>query len=179
MKIPYLTSSKNQTFKLLYEEYYAPFCIYAKRFIDDIETCEDIVSDVFTALWDSIDTIDLNSGTEIGYIKTSVKNKCLNYLKHQEHKRNYENIIQTKTSIYETTPDSVYTLKELYQLLYETLDKLPENYRKVFIKRFFQEKTYGEIAEELNISTKSVNRYKKKTLELLRNELKEYRYIFF
>ena len=58
-------------------------------------------------------------------------------------------------------------------MLYETLNKLPENYRTVFIKSFFEGKTHTEIAEEMNLSVKSINRYKQKTMELLRNELKE------
>ena len=66
------------------------------------------------------------------------------------------------------------TLDELYRMLYETLNKLPENYRTVFIKSFFEGKTHTEIAEEMNLSVKSINRYKQKTMELLRNELKEY-----
>ena len=59
-------------------------------------------------------------------------------------------------------------------MLYETLNKLPENYRTVFIKSFFEGTTHTEIAEEMNLSVKSINRYKQKTMELLRNELKEY-----
>ena len=41
-------------------------------------------------------------------------------------------------------------------------------------KSFFEGKTHTEIAEEMNLSVKSINRYKQKTMELLRNELKEY-----
>ena len=82
--------------------------------------------------------------------------------------------IQKKAPVYETEPDSIYTLDELYRMLYETLNKLPENYRTVFIKSFFEGKTHTEIAEEMNLSVKSINRYKQKTMELLRNELKEY-----
>ena len=59
-------------------------------------------------------------------------------------------------------------------MLYNTLNKLPENYRTVFIKSFFEGKTHTEIAEEMNLSVKSINRYKQKTMELLRNELKDY-----
>ena len=62
----------------------------------------------------------------------------------------------------------------VYILLNETLDKLPENYRTVFMKSFFEGKTHTEIAEEMNLSVKSINRYKQKTMELLRNELKDY-----
>ncbi len=39
---------------------------------------------------------------------------------------------------------------------------------------FFEGKTHVEIAEEMNLSVKSINRYKQKTMELLRNELKDY-----
>ena len=92
MKISFSKQTKERAFKQLYEEYYAPFCLYAKRFVDDKETREDIVSDVFTSLWDKLDTdsFDLQSETALGYIKMCVKNSCLNFLKHQSY-------IQAKT----------------------------------------------------------------------------------
>ena len=63
-------------------------------------------------------------------------------------------------------------------MLYETLNKLPENYRTLFMMSFFEGKTHAEIAEEMNLSVKSINRYKQKTMELLRNELKDYLPLF-
>lgn len=176
MKISFSKQAKELTFKQLYEEYYAPFCLYAKRFVDDKDIRQDIVSDVFTSLWDKLDTnsFDLQSDTALGYIKMCVKNSCLNFLKHQEYEWSYAENIQKKAPIYESEPDSVYTLDELYRMLYETLTKLPENYRNVFMKSFFEGKTHVEIAEEMNLSVKSINRYKQKTMELLREELKDY-----
>ena len=161
MKISFSKQTKERAFKQLYEEYYAPFCLYAKRFVDDKETREDIVSDVFTSLWDKLDTdsFDLQSETALGYIKMCVKNSCLNFLKHQEYEWSYAETIQKKAPLYETESDSVYTLDELYRMLY---------------KSFFEGKTHAEIAEEMNLSVKSINRYKQKTMELLRNELKDY-----
>lgn len=173
-KLSLLRHNKEQSFKQLYEEYYAPFCLYAKRFIEEKEIREDIVSEVFVSLWDRIDSFEPDSDTTLGYIKMCVKNNCLNYLKHQEYEWNYAELVRKKAPIYENEPDSVYTLNELYHMLYETLDKLPENYRTVFIESFFNGKTHAEIAEELNLSVKSINRYKQKTMELLQNELKEY-----
>lgn len=174
MNLSFSGRNKEQAFKELYEEYYAPFCLYAKRFIEDKETREDIVSDVFTSIWGKMDTFDLQSDTALGYIKMCVRNSCLNFLKHQECEWNYAENIQKKAPVYETEPDSIYTLDELYKMLYETLNKLPENYRIVFMKSFFEGKTHVEIAEEMNLSVKSINRYKQKTMELLRNELKDY-----
>lgn len=174
MKISFSEHSKEQAFKQIYEEFYAPFCLYAKRFIEDKDTREDLVSDVFTSLWDKIDTFNLDSDTTLGYIKMCVRNSCLNHLKHQECEWNYVEYFQKKVPLYETEPDSVYTLKELYRMLYETLDKLPENYRTVFQKSFFEGKTHAEIAEEMDLSVKSVNRYKQKTMDILRSDLKDY-----
>lgn len=175
MKIPFSNNhSKEQIFKNLYEEYYAPFCLYAKRFIDDADTREDIVSDVFASLWDKQSTIELRADTVVAYLKMCVRNNCLNYLKHLEYEWSYAEICQKQDPIYASEPDSIYTLDELYRMLYETLNKLPENYRTVFIKSFFDGKTHAEIAEEMNLSVKSVNRYKQKTMDFLRNELKDY-----
>lgn len=180
MKISFSRQTKERAFKQLYEDYYAPFCLYAKRFVDDKEVREDIVSDVFTSLWDKLDTdsFDLQSETALGYIKMLCKKQLSDFLKHQEYEWSYAENIQKKAPLYETETDSVYTLDELYRMLYETLNKLPENYRTVFMKSFFEGKTHAEIAEEMNLSVKSINRYKQKTMELLRNELKDYLPLF-
>jgi RNA polymerase sigma-70 factor (ECF subfamily) len=175
MKNTFLSSNsiKEHSFKLFYKKYYAPFCLYTKRFIDNKEVREDIVSSVFALLWEMLDTFDLNSNTALGYVKMCIKNNCLNYLKHQGICRNYEEKIQLKTPIYETEPDSVYTLDELYQMLNDILNELPEKYRTVLIESFFEGKTHAKIAEEMSVSVKSVNRYKKKAIEILRNEMKD------
>lgn len=165
---------KEQCFKQLFEEYYAPFCLYAKRFIDDRESREDIVSDVFAVVWQKIDSDELRPETAVGYIKMSVRNQCLNHLKHQEYEWNYAEWQQQKTPVYATSPDKVYTLDELYRLLFSTLEKLPENYRTVFLKSFIENKTHAEIAGEMNLSVKSINRYKQKVMAVLKEELKDY-----
>ena len=100
MKISFSKQTKERAFKQLYEEYYAPFCLYAKRFVDDKETREDIVSDVFTSLWDKLDTdsFNLQSNTALAYIKMCVKNSCLNFLKHQEYEWSYAENIQKEST---------------------------------------------------------------------------------
>ncbi|WP_455584821.1 RNA polymerase sigma-70 factor [Bacteroides sp.] len=174
MRISLYESNAEKEFRKLYEEYYAPFCIYARRFINDMTVCEDIVSDVFASLWDKRDSVELKINTATAYLKTCVRNSCLNYLKHLEHEFNYNEFCQKQSPVYATETDSIYTLNELYDRLFKTLNGLPEYYRVVFTKSFFEGKTHAEIAEELNLSIKSINRYKQKTMEFLREEFKEY-----
>ena len=160
-------------FKTLYETYYAPFCLYAKHFIDDKEEREDIVSEVFVTLWEQERLFDPDSPTALAYIKMCVKNSCLNYLKHQQHIWQYEESCKAREEQYTLDPDTVYTRDELYAKLRQAIDKLPEHYRTVFVESFFNDKTYAEIADRLGLSVKTVCRYKQKSIDLLRAELSE------
>ena len=164
---------QEKAFRILYEKYAPALRYFAAKYVEEGEVIDDIVQDVFVCLWEK--RVDFKTEETIkAFLYKAVKNSCLNFLKHQEYEWNYAEIIRKKTPVYETESDSVYTLDELYRMLYETLNKLPDNYRTVFIESFFKGKTHAEIAEELNLSVKSVNRYKQRTLELLRNELKDY-----
>ena len=164
---------QEKAFRILYEKYAPALRYFAAKYVEEGEVIDDIVQDVFVCLWEK--RVDFKTEETIkAFLYKAVKNSCLNFLKHQEYEWNYAEIIRKKTPVYETEADSVYTLDELYRMLYETLNKLPDNYRTVFIESFFKGKTHAEIAEELNLSVKSVNRYKQRTIELLRNELKDY-----
>ena len=167
-------NDKERKFRELYDRHYAPFCLYARRFIADGAVCEDIVSEVFTGAWSRLDKLDLYSPACVAYLKMSVKNSCLNHIKHTRHREAYEDLQKKLDEATDHSPDSLYSLEELYRLLNEALQKLPQSHREVFMRSFVEDKSREEIAAELNVSTKSVDRYKKKTLELLRSELKDY-----
>lgn len=68
----------------------------------------------------------------------------------------------------------LYTTVELEYLLNQALDKLPEQISSTFRSNRFDGKTYTEIAEEKNISVKTVESYMTKALKHLRVELKDY-----
>ena len=159
------TEDNRLAFHRLFELYYPALCMYAKRFITDKETREDIVQDVFFAIWENRSRISVKTSAR-SYLVTCARNHCLNYLQ-RNHERYYESLIQ-----------ELYTWEELQTLLRQALDKLPENYRLAFEKNRFENKSYGEIAEEMQISIRTVERYKNKATELLKTELKDYLPLF-
>ena len=67
-----------------------------------------------------------------------------------------------------------YQFQELSRRIKEAVDALPESYREVFIMHRFQEKTYREIAEQLNIPTKTVDYRMQQALKQLRKDLRDY-----
>ena len=72
------------------------------------------------------------------------------------------------------TPEEIYTIGELEEMLKTALDRLPPNVRKAFELSRFENMTYNKIAEEMDVSPKTVEAYISKALSVLRVELKDY-----
>ena len=59
------------------------------------------------------------------------------------------------------------------------LSKLPEDYRKAFEMNRFDDFTYKEIADKLNVSEKTIAYRISQALKILRIELKDYLSLLF
>lgn len=160
-------------YRSLFEHYYAALCLYAKRYIEDLSTREDIVQDVFFFIWEKRKTI-IPEISARNYLITCVKNLSLNYLRKQGYIQAYQNKIIENPPVYSNNLDEIYTLKELQALLSKTLDKLPTEYRIAFEMSRMEGKNITEIAEKMNVSVRTVERYRNRAIEILKNELKDY-----
>ncbi|WP_287565032.1 RNA polymerase sigma-70 factor [Parabacteroides sp.] len=161
-----------RSFRQLFELYYPALCVYAKRFIEEKETREDIVQDVFLSIWENRKNISVQVSVK-NYLLTCVKNHCLNYLR-QHTTESVEDLFIKNIPIYAENNDDFYMLTELRELLAKSISKLPEEYRHVFELNRFEGKNYREIAESMDISTRTVERYKNKAIEILKKDLKDY-----
>ena len=142
-------------YRSLFEQYYVSLCQFARRYIDDQETREDIVQDVFFTIWEKRKTIiPYTSGKN--FLITCVKNLSLNYLRSQGYKQEYETTIKKNIPIYFNNLDDLYTLQELQHLLYQTLEKLPPEYRLAFELNRLENKSIEEIAEIMGVSCRTV-----------------------
>lgn len=160
-----------EAFRSLFFEFFSSLCVFAHRYVEDWDTCEDLVQDTFFKIWKNRKSIEINTSSR-NFLITSVRNSCVDYLRKQDSARTWqEREIKYKT---EYTSDDLYSHIELEQMLTTALSKLPENIREVFEMNRFDGKTYKEIAEEKNISVKTVEAHMTKALKVLRVELKDY-----
>ena len=79
-----------------------------------------------------------------------------------------------KLSLFYSFKGAVYIAEELMTKIERTVAQLPETYRVAFEMSRYQDKTYKEIAQELNVSTKIVDYRIQQALKILRTELKDY-----
>ena len=124
-----------------------------------MEACEDIVQETFYRIWKNRKDLNIQISAR-NFLITSVRNACLDLIRKEEDT--------------EEEFEDLYTTQELESLLNQALDKLPEQIASTFRMNRFDGKTYVEIAEEKQISVKTVEAYMTRTLKFLRIELKDY-----
>src|SRR5574344_795738 len=164
-----------KAFEKIFFDFFAPLCLFANRYVDRKEDCEDIVQNMFYNLWEHRKNLVIFSSAKNFFI-TSVKNACIDFLRKQYTAENYrmKGIENSEEDSNDTF--SLFAVSELERQVKTALTMLPDNVRHSFELNRFEGKTYNEIASECNISVKTVESHISKALKLLRRELREYSY---
>ncbi len=161
------------TFEMAFRTNYNALCNYAYTFVNDHDEAEEVVQSTFINFWEKRAEININHSLK-AYLYRSVRNSCLNKLKHEKVKREHEKHELTFSSLgVESTAQSVMK-NELEQRIAQALTKLPEQCRLVFTLSRFEELKYQEIADQLSISVKTVENQMGKALRIMREQLKDY-----
>lgn len=167
--LDHLRGGDNDAFKLLFERYYAALCAFATGYVEDSDSAEDIVQDVFFKLY--TDKVVFDSVVALkSYLYTAVKNQSLNYLKHQRIKQEY--IVSREEKEQTTFFFNRIVEQELVMLVTEAMTELPEQTRKV-MELVMEGKENPEIAEELGVTIDSVKSHKKRGRQFLKSRLGE------
>ena len=160
-------------FNSLYRKHYEQLFYYAYGFTDDAEVCRDILADVFESLWTHRKKI--TQETAHSYLYQCVRNKCIDYVRHQQLNRQYESFIKgTADTDTDMEPDAT---EERMQTVQECIDLLPPKTKLVLEECYFHNKKYKEVATALDISTNAIKKHIVKALSVLRERYRGLRQI--
>lgn len=166
-------NDSEKAFRLLFDNYYPSLCLFCKRYIDDFDVREDIVQNVFVSIWENRRNIFVNSSVK-NYLITSARNGCLNYLRRNNKLVDTDISVVEETPLYGNSSEALFILSELEDLLNEALSKLPLEYQRVYSLSREEGRSNKDIAVEMAISEKTVERYKSRINLHLKHELREY-----
>jgi len=174
-----LKNGDELAYRYLYDHYYSKLCRVANFYVKETFISENLVGDLIFAMWENrekLDTIEsLNS-----YLFTSIRNRCLNYLKQAHVQREISfSKVQEKQLIYSLNsendlPVGILIEKELEDKIEFSIHQLPQQTQKVFQLKRSEELSYEEISIQLNISVNTVKYHMKSALQILRLELASY-----
>lgn len=160
-----------KAFDELFVKYYAMLCAFARSFVS-LEDAEEVVQDTMLWLWENRKTNCIASSVH-HYLFRAVKNKCYTLMSRNTLRFQIENMLAAEIEELFEDPD-FYVVEELAEKIEEAILGLPEPYRTAFEMHRFQNKTYQEIASELNVSSKTVDYRIRQALKQLREDLKDY-----
>lgn len=153
-------------FELLYKSNYARLYYYAQQFIDDSETCKDILNDVFEKTWNQYES--LQTETLIAYLYTNVRNKCIDYLRHSQVESQYADFYRIAT---QSDVDNNFTEREeRLQRIEKVIEEMTDPTKTILKECYYENKKYQEVADEFGISTNGVKKHIMKALRILREE---------
>ncbi|NOU61898.1 RNA polymerase sigma-70 factor [Marinifilum sp. JC070] len=162
-----------EDFENLFNDHYSRLCAYAYNFLKEQEGSEEIVQEVFFKLWINRSEIQINSSME-SYLYRSVRNASLNLIKHISIREKYKEYNKEAIEYDEQIDKDPMNASELELKIRASIDKLPEQRKKIFILSRYEQLKYKEIAEQLGISVKTVENQMGKALKFLREELADY-----
>jgi len=164
-----LNEKPDLALKYLYDNMYNKLCNKVMTLVKDTDVSEDIVQETIADIWQKRETIQIQQNFE-AYIYRTCRNKALNYIRAQKIKWEDEESLSDYVSTL-TKCDEAIEADELNEKIHQAIDELPEKCSIIFSLSRFENMSYNEIAEQLNISPKTVEGQISKALKILREKI--------
>lgn len=170
----YLRQMKDEDSQRAFREFYA--LTYDRLFriafyyVKREEWAQEIVLDVFMRLWEQRGTLTEVRNIE-DYCFILVKNASLNYLEKENRHTTVSSDQLPEPVAQADSPEDTLISEELFARYVKALDRLPERCREVFIRIREEKQSYAQVAEELDISTKTVDAQLQKAITRLKEML--------
>ena len=160
-------------FRELYDLYYNRLFRIAFYYLHTDEWAQEVVLDVFLNLWNNRSKLLIPDNFD-KYSFVLIKNASFNYLrKEQKHETSPIDSI-SEVSSDESSPEQEMLDEELFLVYLKALDELPERCREVFLLLREEKMSYAQVAEQLNISTKTVDAQLQKAMSRLKEKTNQY-----
>ncbi|SHE58182.1 RNA polymerase sigma-70 factor, ECF subfamily [Fodinibius roseus] len=170
------TGQKKREFEAFFRLTYERLCSFAFGYVNSREEAEGIVQSTFLNVWEQKDLWDDFESAK-AYMFKSVRNRALNYKKHERVKQESEPEIQLRMKEWKGYQDSDTLIARKVEVIRNGIRELPERRREIFKMSREHGLTYREIADALDISIKTVETQIGRSLKYLRSYVADHNFI--
>ncbi|UKT65000.1 RNA polymerase sigma-70 factor [Pedobacter mucosus] len=169
--IALLRSGDELAFNQIYQRYWEKMFMLAANALESIEEAEECVQDIFCGIWLRRESLVLKYSLYT-YLAVAVKYRVINILDKRYRKRKKMNDMSPHyLNIYSPSAEAPLLEKELMARLERSICELPEKCRIVYRMSREEGKTHRQIAQDLDISEKTVNNHLTKALKDISGDL--------
>lgn len=172
-----IRSGDTGAFEYAFRKYAPRLEAFARKYTTDSTEAEDIVQNVFLKLWERRELLENRSLTS--FLFMSIKNSCLNYLKHRqvadavEQRMSGNDMVEQLYMIdFVSDPSSLLQQKELTDSINRLMDELPPKCKEAFVLSRLNGLKNREIAAEMDITEKVVEKHITRALKRFREGLR-------
>lgn len=167
---------RNETIKMLMEEYGTAVLHLAYSYVRNRETAEDLTQEIFFKCFERLDTFQGNSAIQTWLYRIAA-NHCKDYLKSWYHRKMH--VSDYLLSFFKNTqagPEDQCVQEDEKSELQHALFQLPVKYREVIFLYYFQECSQKEISDICGLNLNTVKTRLVRARELLKEILEEGRF---
>ncbi|MBL7798102.1 MAG: RNA polymerase sigma-70 factor [Saprospiraceae bacterium] len=172
-----LRQGDTQALRRLFDRHYPLLLGDIYAYLPDEDTCKDLAQEVFVELWRKREELDIHTSLR-AYLRRAAVNRALNRIK--SNRRTMLDDTADRQDQADTSQldiDQKQEQERLETILHQAIGQLPEKCRLVFSLSRFEHMSHREIAEQLGISTKTIENQITKAMRLLREAMLEHRYL--
>ncbi|MBA7616468.1 ECF RNA polymerase sigma factor SigW [subsurface metagenome] len=165
-------------FEALFQQYYELVFKTAYFMVGNKQEAEDVLQEVFIAMWKSRCTFDPAKGKLTTWLHRITINKCISghrkkqaaFFSLEETRDRGFDLLETKSS---ELPEELLMSKWEYERMMKALGSLEGKHRSTVILRYFNDLSYDEIAQVLGIPLGTVKSRLNQAIRTLRRELEK------
>lgn len=161
------------SFEDVYEKYYPGLYAYIVKKVGSREDAEDLTGEVFLYCYDRYDSYDPQKSAVSTWLYLVANSRIKNFYRDKKASvdiETLENLLSQETD----DMDKAVFLQQLRTRLAAALETLPERQRKIVILRYFKERSFEDIASELEITPGNVRVLLSRGLNRLKDEMGDY-----
>jgi len=168
--LDYIKSGDQLAFAEIYERYWGLMFHHVFKMTGNKDETKDLVQELFTNLWLNIEQIEPETNIS-AYLYVSARNKVINLIRHDKVKNNYLSSLSNFANYYQNSVLEQLSAKDLSIAIEREIQNLPCKMREIFELSRKKYRTHKEIAEELQISDKTVKKQINNAIKILRLRL--------
>ena len=162
-----LRNGDNGALTELYNSYWQMLFVSSYNVLKNKELCEDVIQDVFMNIWHNREKLEIKISLK-GYLYACVRYQVFNQFRKNKDKVHVEFFDDLDKRFQYATPETEMMHNELMQQINLIVETLPEKCQMVYKLSREEHLSHKAIAEQLNISTKTVENHITKALQVIR-----------
>lgn len=149
---------------------YAPLLFrHAVAIVNDAETAQDAIQDVFVTLWEKRQELSVRT-TLSGYIYAMTRNSVLAYIRKTRYIDKYLEVLHREMEA-EPPADNLLIEKELARKIEDEIGRLPPKMREIFQLSRHGNHSYQQISQKTGVTSHTVRKQISNALKILRTKL--------